>query len=40
MTGMTTFQRQNFATGVFETAGQIEWLSNSNATVHFGLDQA
>ena len=36
---MTTFHRQNLQTHVFETAGQIEWLSNSNAMIHFGLDQ-
>ncbi|KAF8232397.1 hypothetical protein L208DRAFT_1397356 [Tricholoma matsutake] len=38
-TGVTTFCRQNPATHVFETAGAIEWFSNSNATVHFGIDE-
>jgi hypothetical protein len=27
------------ATLIFETAGQIEWSSNSNATVYFGIDE-
>lgn len=36
---MTTFHRQNLATQVFETAGQIEWLSNTNATIYFGVEQ-
>ncbi|TFK43350.1 hypothetical protein BDQ12DRAFT_709150 [Crucibulum laeve] len=38
--GMTTFYRKNAITPVLETAGQIEWLSEYNAIVHFGLDQA
>ena len=37
--GQTTFLRQNLATLVFETAGHIHWLSNLNATVHFGIDE-
>ncbi|KAK0191264.1 hypothetical protein F5146DRAFT_1047887 [Armillaria mellea] len=37
--GLTTFHRQNLVTNIFETAGQIEWLSNSNATVQFGINQ-
>ena len=37
--GVTTFYRKNLATLVFETAGHIEWLSDSNATVHFGIDE-
>jgi hypothetical protein len=38
-TGVTTFHRKNMTTLVFETAGQIEWISNSNVTVHFGIDE-
>ncbi|KAF5393870.1 hypothetical protein D9757_000186 [Collybiopsis confluens] len=38
--GLTTFHRQNVATGIFETAGQIDWLSDYNATVYFGLEEA
>lgn len=37
--GMTTFYRQNLETQVFETAGQIEWRSNTNATVQFGIEE-
>jgi hypothetical protein len=37
--GLTTFYRQNLATLVLETAGHVDWLSNSNATVHFGIDE-
>lgn len=36
---MTTFYRQNLDTRVFETAGQIEWMSNINATVQFGIEE-
>ncbi|KAJ7095216.1 hypothetical protein B0H15DRAFT_967117 [Mycena belliarum] len=35
--GVTTFQRVNVATGVWEPAGEISWTSSSNATVHFGI---
>jgi len=38
-TGATTFHRQNSATLVFENAGSIEWTSNTNATVYFGMDE-
>ncbi|RDB22512.1 hypothetical protein Hypma_010386 [Hypsizygus marmoreus] len=37
--GVTTFYRQNLQTQVFETAGAIEWLSKSNATVQFGIEE-
>ncbi|KAJ4492985.1 hypothetical protein C8J55DRAFT_220177 [Lentinula edodes] len=37
--GLTTFHRQNLTTNIFETAGQIEWSSDYNATVHFGLEE-
>ncbi|KAJ4472307.1 hypothetical protein J3R30DRAFT_3660141 [Lentinula aciculospora] len=37
--GLTTFHRQNLVTNIFETAGQIEWSSDYNATVHFGLEE-
>lgn len=37
--GMTNFYRQNLQTTIFEPAGAIEWLSNVNATVHFGLEE-
>ncbi|KAJ7591234.1 hypothetical protein C8J56DRAFT_781949 [Mycena floridula] len=39
-TGVTTFRRYNPQTSGFETAGQVEWRSDTNATVHFGLEQA
>ncbi|KAH7920276.1 hypothetical protein BV22DRAFT_814079 [Leucogyrophana mollusca] len=38
-TGITTYHRKNLITLVFETAGQIEWTSNTNATVYFGIDE-
>ncbi|KAJ3803073.1 hypothetical protein GGU11DRAFT_671288 [Lentinula aff. detonsa] len=37
--GLTTFRRQNMATNIFETAGQIEWSSDHNATIYFGLEE-
>ncbi|KAG6855029.1 hypothetical protein C0991_005958 [Blastosporella zonata] len=37
--GMTTFARRNLQTSVFEPAGEIEWLSNRNATIHFGIEE-
>ncbi|KAJ7179823.1 hypothetical protein C8R43DRAFT_1093369 [Mycena crocata] len=37
--GVTTFQRLNLATGVWEPAGEISWMSHSNATVHFGVNE-
>ncbi|GLB33630.1 hypothetical protein LshimejAT787_0105140 [Lyophyllum shimeji] len=37
--GMTNFYRQNLQTTVFEPAGAIEWLSNENATIQFGLEE-
>ncbi|TFK56119.1 hypothetical protein OE88DRAFT_1731742 [Heliocybe sulcata] len=37
--GVTTFQHRNLTTGIWDTAGHIDWTSNSNATVTFGLDQ-
>ncbi|EPQ59599.1 hypothetical protein GLOTRDRAFT_103596 [Gloeophyllum trabeum ATCC 11539] len=36
--GVTTFQRRNLTTNVWDSAGQIDWTSNSNATVTFGID--
>ena len=39
VSGATSFHRQNLKTGVFETAGSIEWFSNHNATVTFGVNQ-
>ncbi|THV03273.1 hypothetical protein K435DRAFT_827117 [Dendrothele bispora CBS 962.96] len=38
-TGLTTFQRHNLKTDIFETAGQIDWLSNYNCTISFGIDE-
>ncbi|KIJ70281.1 hypothetical protein HYDPIDRAFT_104967 [Hydnomerulius pinastri MD-312] len=38
-TGTTTYHRKNLSTVIFETAGQIEWFSPSNATVWFGVDE-
>ncbi|KAJ7499087.1 hypothetical protein FB451DRAFT_24977 [Mycena latifolia] len=35
--GVTTFQRVNLNTSVWEPAGEISWTSNTNATVHFGI---
>jgi hypothetical protein len=37
--GITTFYRQNLDTQVFETAGQIEWLSDTNANVQLGIEE-
>ncbi|KDQ64744.1 hypothetical protein JAAARDRAFT_28384 [Jaapia argillacea MUCL 33604] len=37
--GSTTFHRKNRATLVWEPAGQIEWSSNSNAMIQFGIDE-
>ncbi|KAF8211290.1 hypothetical protein K438DRAFT_1568740 [Mycena galopus ATCC 62051] len=39
--GVTTFQRKNLVTNVWEPAGEISWASNSNtnATVYFGTDE-
>jgi hypothetical protein len=36
---MTTFHRQNLSTHIFETAGDMQWHSNSNVNVTFGVDQ-
>ncbi|KAJ7283822.1 hypothetical protein C8J57DRAFT_1054392 [Mycena rebaudengoi] len=35
--GVTTFQRKNLNTSIWEPAGEISWTSDSNATVHFGI---
>ncbi|TFY79399.1 hypothetical protein EWM64_g4609 [Hericium alpestre] len=37
--GVTTFHRKNTTTSKWETAGEIEWSSDTNATVHFGIDE-
>ncbi|KAJ7507591.1 hypothetical protein B0H11DRAFT_2169371 [Mycena galericulata] len=37
--GVTTFQRKNLNTSVWEPAGEISWTSNTNATVHFGMTE-
>ncbi|KAA1466135.1 hypothetical protein DENSPDRAFT_830884 [Dentipellis sp. KUC8613] len=37
--GVTTFHRKNTSTSKWETAGEIEWSSYTNATVHFGIDE-
>ncbi len=37
--GVTYFQRMNFATKLFEAAGHIEWSSNHSANVYFGLER-
>ncbi|KAF9221869.1 hypothetical protein BS17DRAFT_841634 [Gyrodon lividus] len=37
--GTTTYHRKNLDTLIFETAGQIEWFSSSNATVWLGVDE-
>ncbi|EEB93015.1 hypothetical protein MPER_08388, partial [Moniliophthora perniciosa FA553] len=37
--GTTTFQRLNLLTNVYETAGQIGWVSNHNATIVFGVEE-
>ncbi|KII95348.1 hypothetical protein PLICRDRAFT_48312 [Plicaturopsis crispa FD-325 SS-3] len=34
--GITTFHRTNLTTNMLETAGQIEWRSQTNLTVYFG----
>ncbi|KAI0356634.1 hypothetical protein OH77DRAFT_220137 [Trametes cingulata] len=35
-TGVTSIQRKNPETQVWENAGQIEWTSNTNGAVYFG----
>ncbi|KZT26983.1 hypothetical protein NEOLEDRAFT_1062011 [Neolentinus lepideus HHB14362 ss-1] len=37
--GVTTFQHKNLTTGIWDSAGQIDWTSNYNATVTFGIDE-
>ncbi|KIK90988.1 hypothetical protein PAXRUDRAFT_831215 [Paxillus rubicundulus Ve08.2h10] len=37
--GTTTYHRKNLDTLIFETAGQIEWSSSSNATAWLGVDE-
>ncbi|KAJ7742433.1 hypothetical protein DFH07DRAFT_750393, partial [Mycena maculata] len=37
--GVTTFQRKNLNTSIWEPAGEISWTSNTNATVHFGMTE-
>ncbi|KIK65447.1 hypothetical protein GYMLUDRAFT_258198 [Collybiopsis luxurians FD-317 M1] len=37
--GLTTFHRQNLTTSIFEPAGQIDWSSDYNATIYFGLEE-
>lgn len=37
--GGTTFHRKNLNTMKWETAGEIEWTSNTNATIYFGIDE-
>ncbi|PCH41426.1 hypothetical protein WOLCODRAFT_131910 [Wolfiporia cocos MD-104 SS10] len=38
-TGVTSIQRKNLTTQRWENAGQIEWTSNTNATVYFGIER-
>ncbi|OJT13300.1 hypothetical protein TRAPUB_10066 [Trametes pubescens] len=38
-TGLTTFQRKNFETQLWENAGQIEWNSNTSGAVYFGVER-
>ncbi|ETW84312.1 hypothetical protein HETIRDRAFT_416015 [Heterobasidion irregulare TC 32-1] len=37
--GGTTFHRKNLNTMKWETAGEIEWTSNTNARIYFGIDE-
>ncbi|KAI0692648.1 hypothetical protein BC835DRAFT_1406968 [Cytidiella melzeri] len=37
--GVTYFQRMNFATNLWETAGHIEWSSDHSANIYFGLER-
>ncbi|EIM88220.1 uncharacterized protein STEHIDRAFT_155573 [Stereum hirsutum FP-91666 SS1] len=37
--GSTTFHRKNMATAKWETAGEIDWTSATNATAHFGIEE-
>ncbi|KAL1743309.1 hypothetical protein HDZ31DRAFT_83494 [Schizophyllum fasciatum] len=37
--GLTTVQRRNPNTQIYETACEIEWKSDTNATVSFGVEQ-
>ena len=36
---MTTVQRRNPNTEIYETACEIEWKNETNATVSFGVEQ-
>ncbi|KZT12982.1 uncharacterized protein LAESUDRAFT_640379 [Laetiporus sulphureus 93-53] len=38
-TGVTTIQRMNAITGIWDNAGQIDWQSNTSATVYFGTER-
>ncbi|KAI0315391.1 hypothetical protein OF83DRAFT_358084 [Amylostereum chailletii] len=35
----TLFHRKNLSTLKWETAGEIEWSSDTSATIHFGIDK-
>ncbi|KAF9008881.1 hypothetical protein BDQ17DRAFT_1349122 [Cyathus striatus] len=37
--GVTTVTRKNLNTNVFETAVEIDWKSNINATIYFGVEE-
>ncbi|KAH7903778.1 hypothetical protein BJ138DRAFT_1167630 [Hygrophoropsis aurantiaca] len=37
--GITTYHRKNMITLLFDTAGQIEWTSNTSATAYIGADE-
>ncbi|KAH9951774.1 hypothetical protein B0H21DRAFT_190956 [Amylocystis lapponica] len=37
--GVTSIQRKNTTTQRWENAGQIEWASDSNASVYFGIER-
>ncbi|KAL7282120.1 hypothetical protein ACG7TL_003589 [Trametes sanguinea] len=39
MTGVTSIQRKNMDTQIWENAGQIEWSSNTSGAVYFGVER-
>ncbi|KAI0334762.1 hypothetical protein GY45DRAFT_1044090 [Cubamyces sp. BRFM 1775] len=38
-TGVTSFQRKNAETQLWENAGQVEWSSNTSGAVYFGVER-
>ncbi|KAI0773932.1 hypothetical protein C8Q74DRAFT_797720 [Fomes fomentarius] len=38
-TGVTSIQRKNTETGLWENAGQVEWSSDTSGAVYFGVER-